>query len=106
MPPPVAPRQAPPRRVSSRKGERAPPEAGPKAMGVSSASVAVLIPRRFAREYRRRCQMPRLATSRNATMAALSEQPLLARFTPLVLLKYGTGDPLFIVHGLGGAVAE
>ena len=106
MPPPVAPRQAPPRRVSSRKGERAPPEAGPKAMGVSSASVAVLIPRRFAREYRRRCQMPRLATSRNATMAAHSEQPLLARFTPLVLLKYGTGDPLFIVHGLGGAVAE
>ena len=39
-------------------------------------------------------------------MAAHSEQPLLARFTPLVLLKYGTGDPLFIVHGLGGAVAE
>jgi len=39
-------------------------------------------------------------------MAAHSEQPLLSRFTPLVLLKYGTGDPLFIVHGLGGAVAE
>jgi len=41
-----------------------------------------------------------------ATMAALLEQPSIRKFTPLILLKSGVGDPIFIVHGVGGAVIE
>ena len=41
-----------------------------------------------------------------ATMAALLEQPCIRKFTPLILLKAGVGDPIFIVHGVGGAVIE
>ena len=41
-----------------------------------------------------------------ATMAALLEQPCIRKFTPLILLKAGVGEPIFIVHGVGGAVIE
>src|SRR6185312_11662399 len=38
-------------------------------------------------------------------MTALSEEAP-ARFSPLVRLKSGVGEPLFIVHGIGGNVLE
>src|SRR5262249_39327026 len=41
-----------------------------------------------------------------ATMAALVEQLCIRKFTPLILLKAGVGDPIFIVHGVGGGVIE
>ncbi len=41
-----------------------------------------------------------------ATLAALLDQSSRPRSSPLVLLKAGTGNPLFIVHGLGGHVME
>jgi acetoacetyl-CoA synthetase len=41
-----------------------------------------------------------------ATMAALLEQPRIRKFNPLILLKPGAGEPIFIVHGVGGAVIE
>jgi acetoacetyl-CoA synthetase len=42
-----------------------------------------------------------------AEQADLLESGLLAKFSPLVLLKSGEGDaPLFIVHGIGGTVIE
>jgi acetoacetyl-CoA synthetase len=41
-----------------------------------------------------------------ATMAALLERPSIRKFDPLVLLKSGVDEPIFIVHGVGGAVIE
>lgn len=41
-----------------------------------------------------------------ASLALLLEQTKSSRFDPLVRLRSGTGEPLFIVHSLGGNVME
>jgi acetoacetyl-CoA synthetase len=41
-----------------------------------------------------------------ATMGALLGQPSIREFSPLILLKSGVGDPIFIVPGAGGVVIE
>jgi acetoacetyl-CoA synthetase len=41
-----------------------------------------------------------------ATMGALLGQPSIREFSPLILLKSGVGDPIFILPGAGGVVIE